>query len=118
MQENTFEPANFLAIKILEKVGVAEPSEQAINVLEAALSHAVIKSNVIYDYRLKMKERACLFWAAKGKTIKETAEIMNSESSEIEACRKTIKRKLRASSIAQAVFEGIRFGYIQKEGRE
>ena len=44
MQENIiFDPANFLAIQILERAGIIEPSEQEINMLETALYHALIK---------------------------------------------------------------------------
>lgn len=115
MQEDIFNPANLLAIKILEQIGMMDPPQHAINLLESALSHLVITDSFIYDYRLNLKEKACLFWVAKGKTIKETAEIMNLDNNDVESCRKSIKRKLKASSIAQAVFEGMRLGYVRRE---
>ena len=30
----------------------------------------------------------------------------------VESCRRSIKRKLNATNMAQAVFEGMRFGYV------
>lgn len=103
---------NFLAISLLDHVGVTMPSQAVIDVMESVLSHTVIKKNIVFNQCLDKKECVCLFWAAKGKTTEETAKIMNMSSGSIEASRRNIKRKLQASSLAQAVFEGMRFDFI------
>jgi DNA-binding CsgD family transcriptional regulator len=116
MNDDIFDATNYLAISVLEHIGIDEPSQKVIDVMELALSHVVLNQQLLFDARLTKKECACLYWAAKGKTTQGTAKILNTTFTAIEACRRNIKRKLRATSMAHAVFEGIRFGYIQNVG--
>lgn len=113
MNNDTFDATNYLAVTVLKHIGMTDPSQRVIDVMESALSHVVVNQQVLFETRLNQKESTCLFLAAKGKTTVETAKIMNTTSTAIEARRRSIKRKLRAASMAHAVFEGIRFGYIQ-----
>ncbi len=117
MEKDVFEPANLLAINLLERIGVIDPSQKTIAMIETALSHVVMKQRLSLEPSLNKKEGACLFWAAKGKTIQETATLMGVTPTKVETCRRRIKRKLKATSIAQAVFEGMRFGYLPEPSR-
>jgi len=62
---------------------------------------------------LTPREVTCLYWAALGKTSKETAALLGLGSSTIEQYRKDIKRKLECRSMAEAVFKAMQFGYIE-----
>lgn len=115
MNSDLFDPVNFLAINVLSTIGIDTPSEQVINTMEFVLSNVVVKQNIFFDDRLTESERACLLLAAKGKTTAETAMLLRMTSINIESCRKNIRRKLNANSMAQAVFEGMRFGYIPND---
>ena len=56
-----------------------------------------------------------MFWAAKGKTTLEIARLLHVEISTVKTYRKRIQEKLNAKNITQAVFEGIRLGYLPSE---
>lgn len=80
---------NFLLVRLLEKIGKERPIKQ-----------------------LTERELSCLFLAAKGLTTNETAELLGIKSSTVETYRRKIKYKLACNTMAQAVFEGIRWGYM------
>ncbi len=53
-----------------------------------------------------------LLLAAKGKTIKESAKLMNVKVSTVNTWRDNILTKLNSRSMAQAIFKGIHYGYL------
>jgi DNA-binding CsgD family transcriptional regulator len=112
MKKEPIDQMNLVSINFLEKIGITDPPQEAINFIEATFSHICVTQNILFDVRLNEKEKKCLYWAAKGKTTEETAEIMNVLKNIVETCRKSIKKKLRANTMAQAIFEGIRLGYF------
>lgn len=73
---------------------------------------SIIKRNYTHEKQLTEREVECLFWAANGKSSDETAIILNIKKFTVEEYRKNIKRKLSCTSIASAIYEGVKFGYI------
>jgi DNA-binding CsgD family transcriptional regulator len=71
-----------------------------------------IERKLFFDNQLTQQEINCLLLVAKGKTAKETAKLLNVQVSTVQTHHKSIKHKLSCTTIAQAVFEGIRYGYL------
>jgi DNA-binding CsgD family transcriptional regulator len=103
---------NYLAIQILEHIGITEPTQQQVDLIENIVSGCGIQVRAHFDNCLSKKEIACLYWAAHGKSSQKTAELLAMSQSTVEAHRKEIKRKLKCSTIGQAIFEGLRYGWI------
>lgn len=101
----------FLAKKVLDRLGLKTPSQQEIDLIDSLLSHAVIRQKLFFPPFLTEQEKACLLLAAKGNTARETANILNATPEAVSTYRRSIKRKLKASSMAQAVFEGLIFNF-------
>lgn len=62
--------------------------------------------------QLTEREVECLYWAAHGKSSDETAIILKIKKSTVEDYRKHIKRKFDCITMAQAIYEGVKRGYI------
>jgi DNA-binding CsgD family transcriptional regulator len=62
--------------------------------------------------RLSKRETMCLNLVSLGKTVKESAAIMNISPVTVQEHYKNIRRKLACKTIAQAVYEGVRTGYL------
>lgn len=110
--ENVVEKLNYLAVRLLEELGNYTPNQNQIDLLERVLASSCIDRRLVFDKNLTAMEKACLFWAAKGMTSEETAELLKVAVSTVETHRSKIKRKLQCRNITQAVFEGLRYGYI------
>ncbi|MBY0544193.1 MAG: helix-turn-helix transcriptional regulator [Gammaproteobacteria bacterium] len=102
-----------VATELLKCVGNPNPTQKHIELMNSLLSHVVMSTPIMFDERLSQREVNCLFLAAKGKTSEETAVLLNISPATVESHRKHIKRKLNCLSLSQAVFEGIRWGYLQ-----
>lgn len=109
-----FDPVNFMSIELLSRLGIDTPTERQINIIESLLSSSVICRPVFFNERLNEKENLCLLLAAQGKSSKETALLLELTQTQVEFYRKEIRRKLVCDSMAQAVFEGIRYGYLKE----
>lgn len=106
---------NYIAIELWERLGINDPSERQIEILESLLSNTIIYKTIIIDERLSSKESLCLILAAQGKSSKESALLLALSQTQVEFYRKEIRRKLACSSMAQAVYEGIRYGYLREK---
>lgn len=104
---------NYLAIEFLERLGNRNPVQSQIDLMEALISKVAIEQKLSFDNKLTNREITCLLLAAKGRTSDETAQLLGIKASTVETYRKKIKRKLACTTMAQAVFEGIRYGYVQ-----
>lgn len=104
-----------LTVKLLANLGNTKPNQQQIQLAKALLLRASINHELIFHKRLTVRERSCLLLAAKGSTIEETAKLLQVKPSTVKTWRNNINRKLACNSIAHAVFEAIRFGYLQTE---
>jgi DNA-binding CsgD family transcriptional regulator len=106
----------FLAKKYLLKLGNLRPSGKHIRLMYSLLTTTVfpIEKILIFNSKLTRREVACLLLIAQGKRSQEVAEILGTKISTIRTYRKQIISKLNCSSMAQAVYEGIRYGHIPK----
>ena len=109
---------NYLAICLLEKMGNDSPSEEQINLLESVLANVTAIAPVSFHEQLTPREAHCLYWAALGKTANETGELLNIKSSTVEQHRQEVRKKLECRTMAEAVFKGIRLGYVQNKKEE
>ena len=75
-------------------------------------------ANKKLNSELTDRETSCLVLAAKGMTSEETANLLGVKSSTVETYRRNIKQKLSCNTLAQAVFEGLRLGYITQVSGE
>ncbi len=97
---------------ILKQLGNGEPSKRHLEVAEKLFLRETISRQLSFTGQLTENEVLCLFLAAKGFNARQTAEQMNTTLLTVYSYWKEIKRKLKCSSIAQAVYEGICFGYV------
>lgn len=104
-----------LIVNVLKKLGNERPTQDEIELAESLLLRATINYKMIFHRKLTHRESSCLLLAAKGRTIEETANIMNVKPSTVKTWRNNVINKLGCTSIAQAVFEGISFGYVPKK---
>lgn len=103
---------NYMAIAVLEQMGITQPTQAQINIMESHLHNIVMVKKLTLDSKLSPLESICLYSIAKGNTVNEIAILMKIEVSIVEEHIRSIMRKLNARTISQAVFEGIRFGYL------
>lgn len=103
-----------MALGFLETLGIKSPSQKQINIVEKLLSTLTIECKILPHELLTPKEYQCLLLAAKGLTVKETAEIMRVKESTIMTHRDSLKKKLNCKTIAQAVLKGIRIDYLTR----
>jgi len=104
---------NYLSIDLLEKLGNTTPAQPQIDLMHSILSKVSLTHHLSFDHKLSEREIGCLYWAAMGKTSKETAKLLDIQANTVEHYRKAIKRKLLCRSMAEAVFKGMCFGYMQ-----
>ncbi len=97
---------------ILRQLGNVDPSKRHFEIAEKLFLRETISRQLCFTGQLTENEALCLFLAAKGFNAKQTAEQMNTTMLTVYSYWKEIKRKLKCSSIAQAVYEGICFGYV------
>lgn len=110
----TLNDKNHLLTKMLKKLGNQKPDSNHLTLIASLMSTSVFGNNVLLHPCLTDRETSCLVLAAKGMTSEETADLLGVKSSTVETYRRNIKQKLSCNTIAQAVFEGLRFGYIAK----
>lgn len=65
--------------------------------------------------KLTERENDCLWWASKGKSMKEIARILSVSPSTVDTHNKNIRRKLRCNTMIEAVVKGIARGYIKND---
>ncbi|WP_167331107.1 LuxR family transcriptional regulator [Mesorhizobium australicum] len=68
--------------------------------------------NRLADMPLTQRERQCLFWAARGKKMPETAQILGISTRTVVFHLENARSKLSASTVAQAVVEAANRGII------
>lgn len=111
------ECAAHLTSETLKEMGIHNPKKTQLKLAQTLTQNLLIavEHQLVFDKRLTKKEISCLFWAAKGKTTLEIARLLHVEISTVKTYRKRIQEKLNAKNITQAVFEGIRLGYLPAE---
>lgn len=110
---STHEPTD-LVTHILIKLGNHNPSFKQRQLIKTLLFNLSLRATLIVDSQLSPREQECLSLAALGYTVKESAELLDVKQNTVEDYHKNIKKKLQCKTIAKAVMEGIRYGWIKK----
>ena len=103
---------NYMAVELLEQFQVFTPTEEQIDAAESFILKVICEGKFIFHEKLTPREIDCLYWAAKGKSSKKTASILCISQATIESHRKQIKEKLKCKTMAQAVFQGMRYACL------
>lgn len=104
---------NYLAIDLLAWFGNEMPNQSQISFVEDLLTTVAIECKLDFSNQLTEREVSCLYLAARGKSAEETADILQIKSSTVNSHKKNLKKKLFSANMAEAVFNGMRFGYIK-----
>lgn len=104
-----------LAKAMLAHLGNHSPSTTHIKDMVNLLVNVFIDNQMVTNKRLSTTETYCLLLAAHGKTSEESADILKIGKATVETHRKEARRKLGCSSMAQAVYQGIRYGYVKNK---
>lgn len=98
----------------LNQLEIKEPTPKQVTLMKSLLTQVgVIVFEFSFARQLTAQETACLFWVARGKGIKQIAKILSVNPTTIKTYFQRIKQKLGCTTMEQAVFEGIRYCYIQ-----
>lgn len=101
-----------LEMELLALLGNDKPTVAQTALMKKLVKQANISQQLLFDKRLSPQERNCLFYAALGYSARETAALLKCEAPTIKHYRYEILKKLRCANIAQAIFVGIRYGYL------
>lgn len=101
-----------LAIERLAFFGNTTPTNKQVEEMVFLLGHIGLSRKLLFDKRLSKREIDCLYHTALGKNVCESAKLLKISQDTIKKHRKSIKQKLRANSMANAVFLGTRYGYF------
>ena len=99
--------------EILDFLGIEQPTKAQYKLIASLLSGSAIKQPVFFPEILSRREINCLHWTARGKTSDEIAQILRIRHTTVASYKREILRKLNCTNMAQAIFQGIRFGYIE-----
>jgi DNA-binding CsgD family transcriptional regulator len=102
------------AKKLLNICEVKEPTANQVSLMKSLLTDiGVVFFELSFARHLTVQETTCLFWVAHGKSIRQIAELLEVHHATIKTYFQRIKQKLNCTTMEQAVFEGIRYCYIQ-----
>ncbi|MDQ8039382.1 MAG: LuxR C-terminal-related transcriptional regulator [Rickettsiella sp.] len=101
---------NRTILELLEKLGNKSPTEVQVEIVESFLNNFMEEH--FLPQKLSPRETSCLLLAAKGKTVQDSAKLMNVKVSTVRTWRNNILGKLGCRSMAQAIFKGIHYGYL------
>ena len=105
---------DYVIKKLLLKLGNKSPSHKQIKLAETLFLQTSITRELSFNHQLSSREVCCLLLASLGKRVKETATILEVMPSTVETWHKNIKYKLESETMAQAVYKGITYGYLQE----
>lgn len=60
--------------------------------------------------RLSPREKECLYWISQGKTMEETAMILEIKYGTVVGYVRTLKQKLHCTTLAHLVFKAMQLG--------
>ncbi len=103
---------NYIAINVLETLNIKKPSQHQLYVASLLVGSMAVRNEVLFNEKLTHRERCCLFWTAKGLTSREVADLLGIKKDTVNGYRKSITQKLGCKNMAQSIFEGMRFGYL------
>ena len=96
----------------LNWLGNSKPTGKQNEVLQALLTHSRQRQARGFDFCLTELEKRCLYLAAEGKRLKETAACLGLSRRKLSQCRQSILQKMGCNNITSAVILGIRYGEI------
>ncbi len=88
--------------------GITKPTLKQKNEMQGLLAHVWLRRTFYLDSRLTEREKQCLYLAAQGKTIAETARILTIHSRRVEKHRQSLCRKLGCKTLVEAILVGLR----------
>ena len=118
--QTAIRPRDFLSRGVLAQLDISEPTPRQIATMRGLLRDRgiVLPTQAVYTKGLTEKEEAILFWVTRGKTARQIAKFLNIAHSTAKSYMHTLKTKLNAHTMAQAVFEALRFHIIWPEEGE
>lgn len=81
--------------------------------LGGRMNNKIINHDNHTSMKLTPREVECLYWASRGKTIEETAMILNIKSKTVISYLNGAKLKLNAIKMTQAVYIATKQGILQ-----
>ncbi len=106
---------HYLTTQLLSKLGNDKPTKQQMKLADTLLLRCHVNLKIAFHPRLTQREASCLLLAANGKSVEETAFLLSVKPTTVLTWQQNILRKLKSHSIAQAVFTGISYGYLQPQ---
>jgi DNA-binding CsgD family transcriptional regulator len=108
------DPLNFLARNELKRLEIHFPNAtQLMAMREMLMELGTLSTRLTLAPNLSQQEIACLVWITRGKTAAEIAHLLQLQHTTVRNYLTRIKRKLRATTMPQAVYEAIRYSYIR-----
>lgn len=95
-------------------LGNPKPTQIHIKEMKSILCETEVKRVVTLDKRLTQQEKKCLLLASKGKTIKDTAQILKLGFNTALGYRNSAIKKLKVSNLTAAVTLGIKYLNIKE----
>ena len=103
----------FITLMELKRLRIDKPDKTQIQTMKSILEYSgIITARLTFREELTEQEITCLIWIARGKTSQEIAKMLDLKYTTVRSYLSRIRRKLNCTTISQAVYEGIRFGYI------
>jgi DNA-binding CsgD family transcriptional regulator len=93
-----------IAVDLLHGLYVDDPTLTQIAAAESLIKTMFDQQKEVCSERLQPKEWWCLYWASQGKSIKETAHILNISMAAVKMYRIRVKEKLQCKRLANAIY--------------
>lgn len=106
-----------LVKELLRQIDINDPTPNQLALAKNLFLQIGIRIDceLTFDPRLSDDEIKCLFFIAHGYSTRRIATAMDKKFSTVASYQKEIKRKLKCNTVAQAIFRGIKFGYLPFE---
>jgi DNA-binding CsgD family transcriptional regulator len=99
-----------MARDYLHYLGNKRPKAEQLTAMQNLLCRVWVRRAVLFDPCLTKREKQCLYYAALGKKVKETAELIGVKVETVRTFREAIMAKLGCTSMIAAITAGIRYG--------
>jgi DNA-binding NarL/FixJ family response regulator len=109
---NNISKFNPLAINILNKLGIKNPTRGQQVLVEKLFVSTAVLQKISFSNELTPREAACLLLVAKGLTSEEIAELLGIKRTTVETHRRNILTKMSSTSLTQALYKAIQLGLI------
>lgn len=115
MQKTPSSPTlHAIAIRFLTQLDIHQPTIKQVHAMENVLSEiGMVIFKPLVNKRLSKQETICLGWIAQGKSRRQIAQLMEVKIDTVKSYQDRLRNKLDCSTLAQAVYEGMRFGFLK-----